>query len=140
MDASKLLDSLMKHEGLRLSAYRDSEGIWTIGYGHNLQVMEVDKELASQWLAEDMAAAYRTTADFDEYKFLDTDARRNVLIEMVFNMGPGRTRKFRKMLAAIRRLDFDEAAVEMLDSRWARQVGRRAGTLARMMTKGEFDV
>ena len=68
--------------------------------------------------------------------------RHAVLLDMMFNMGPGRLRGFVKMRRALRRRDFDVAAVEMLDSKWSEQVGKktdqRAWRLARMMRTNEW--
>lgn len=138
MNRDRLLDSLRQHEGLRLTSYRDSVGVWTIGYGRNLQQLKIDNALANRWLAEDMENAFIEAKRFPEYHSLDTDARRNAFIEMVFNMGRPRILQFRKMLAALRDKDFGTAAVEMLDSKWARQVGRRAEVLASQMRTGTF--
>ena len=56
-----------------------------------------------------------------------------VVYDMAFNLGMPRFRTFRKMLEALHAGDYEKAAVEMLDSRWAGQVGQRAKTLAAMM-------
>ena len=56
---------------------------------------------------------------------------------MAFNMGVPRLRKFKKMWAAIHDEDFQTAAKEMLDSRWANQVKSRSVKLANMMHTGE---
>ena len=134
----RLIDSLVKHEGYRSRAYQDSEGIWTIGYGQNLQILEIDEYLARKWLLEGVEKAERYAKAFPEWGYLDTDARRNVFIEMIYNMGPKRVSGFRNTLAAIRDQDWEEAAVEMLDSKWARQVGRRARTLSELMKNGHY--
>jgi lysozyme len=57
---------------------------------------------------------------------------------MAFNMGVPRLCKFLKMWNAIHEGRFDIAAMEMMDSRWARQVGRRAVKLSDAMKAGEF--
>lgn len=47
-------------EGLRLASYQDGAGIWTIGYGHTVDVFEGDTctaEQAAEWLIEDVAEA-----------------------------------------------------------------------------------
>ncbi len=56
------------------------------------------------------------------------------LVDMRFNLGPGRFRHFKKMIAAVKDQDFGKAAAEMKDSRWYQQVGLRAKTLVNMMT------
>jgi lysozyme len=59
-----------------------------------------------------------------------------VLVEMIFNMGVKGLMSFRRMLAALGRADYQEAAREMLNSRWAEQVGARAVELANIMREG----
>ena len=56
---------------------------------------------------------------------------------MAFNLGYAGLLQFRQMWSALERHDYDEAARQMLDSRWAQQVGRRATELAAMMRTGE---
>ena len=69
----------------------------------------------------------------------DLDAvRQLILMDMAFNMGVPRLCKFKKMWAAIHEQRFDIASIEMLDSRWAKQVGRRAIKLSDAMKNGEF--
>ena len=55
---------------------------------------------------------------------------------MAFNMGQTRLQGFRRMLLAISMENWDEAASQMLDSRWAVQVGNRARELSQMMKEG----
>ena len=57
---------------------------------------------------------------------------------MAFNMGMPRLNKFIRMWKAIDSQDFSSAALEMMDSRWARQVKSRSDTLAYAMKHGEF--
>ena len=133
-----LIDSVTLHEGYRDRAYQDSEGIWTIGYGTNLQELKVHEELARMWMLEDIHEATAYAKRFPEWVELDSDARRNVFIEMIYNMGPKRVAGFRNMLAAIRAHDWGEAAAQMLDSKWHKQVGQRARTLADLMRKGHY--
>jgi lysozyme len=69
----------------------------------------------------------------------DLDAvRQLILMDMAFNMGVPRLCKFKKMWGAIHDHKFDIASIEMLDSRWAKQVGSRAVKLSDAMKKGEF--
>lgn len=63
-------------------------------------------------------------------------ARLCVLINMAFNMGVPRLLKFVRMLGAVKLGRYSEAAAEMLDSAWARQVGARAHRLATQMETG----
>lgn len=138
LNEPRLVASLEKHEGFRDKAYQDTEGVWTIGYGTNLQELRIDEFLARRWLMEDLAEAIRGAKRFPEYRDLDTQVRREVFVEMVYNMGPSRVAGFRNMLSAIRRNDWEDAANEMLDSKWARQVGQRARTLSELMRNGHY--
>ena len=134
----RLVESVKRHEGWREKAYQDTEGIWTVGYGRNLQELTISKELGTQWLVEDIAEAMGYARGFEEWTKLNTDARRNVFVEMIFNMGPSRVAGFKNMLRAIKEQDWVKASEEMLDSRWARQVGRRADRLAKLMKEGNY--
>jgi lysozyme len=134
---SSLKESIRRHEGWRDKAYQDSEGIWTVGYGRNLQELEIDKQLGETWLEDDLKTARLAAERIPEYSLL-TDERKDVLVEMVYNMGPSRVAGFRMMLAAIRDGDWEEAAIQMLDSKWARQVGVRARRLAKQMESSEY--
>ncbi|MEC8642766.1 MAG: hypothetical protein VXZ67_07640 [Pseudomonadota bacterium] len=60
-------------------------------------------------------------------------ARRHALVSMAFNLGGPRLAGFTRLRAAVRRSDWDEAAAEALDSRWAAQTGRRANDIAAML-------
>lgn len=66
------------------------------------------------------------------------DARLDVLINMCFNLGIYRLLGFKKMLAALERRDYIQASIEMMDSRWAKQVGGRAVELSVQMQTGMY--
>jgi lysozyme len=65
-----------------------------------------------------------------------SEPRRHALIDMRFNLGGAGFRKFKATLAALAAGDYATAARQMRKSLWARQVGRRAETLARMVEQG----
>jgi len=135
--SDELTESIKLGEGCKLKAYQDSEGIWTIGYGRNLQELTISLWQAEEWLEEDIEKAFEEALKFEEFECFDNNKRReDVLVEMVFNMGAPRVREFKKMLAAIRSRRWDDAAAEMLDSKWAKQVGNRAIRLANKMRAG----
>ena len=155
-----LLEELVKHEGLRLQVYQDTLGIDTIGIGRNLKDRGISKEeldeldiptidhvyeygiteadamlLAEndvQIVEEELLRAHPCVEDLDAVRQL-------VVMDMAFNMGVPRLRKFKKMWNAIHENKFDVAAKEMLDSRWANQVKSRSTKLAHAMHHGEFN-
>lgn len=129
---------LIEHEGFRELPYNCTEGHQTIGYGHNLESRPITRHAAMQILNDDIAwAASAMVLRIPNFTAL-TRARQAALIDMAFNLGPDGVMKFKKMLAAIAKQDWETAADEMLDSRWSTQVGERAHDLARLMRKGAF--
>ena len=67
-----------------------------------------------------------------------TEARQDAMIDICFNLGLTRLRGFIKALEAMSREQFDIAADEFLDSRWAEQVGNRAVRVTEMIRTGEY--
>jgi len=135
MIMGSLIDDIKRHEGLRLKPYMDTEGVLTIGYGHNLEE-GISQDIAEYILASDIATHVMELKDnFPVVMELSTD-RREVLINMTFNLGINRLKGFKKMWAAIKLRKYDVASVEMLNSKWANQVGNRAVELAEIMRGG----
>lgn len=128
-----LLDRLKKHEGFRSKPYRCPAGKLTIGYGRNIEDNGITEAEASFLLVEDVKKCRaECQKSFVWFEAMDRD-RQDVIVELDFNMGLKRLLGFKKMLAACARKDYEAAAREMLDSLWARQVGKRAQTLAAIM-------
>lgn len=59
--------------------------------------------------------------------------RRHALVSMAFNLGQTRLAGFKRLRAAVLAGDWDGAAAEALDSRWASQTGRRAAEVAALL-------
>ena len=132
-----ITDLLIKHEGLRLKPYRDTVGKLTIGVGRNLDDMGITRGEALYLLGNDINRVRLELIKIIKWFLTLNAVRQNVLIDMVFNLGITRFKRFKKLIAAIEVQDWDRAAKEMLDSKWAKQVGRRATELARMMRDGD---
>ena len=64
--------------------------------------------------------------------------RQDVLINMTYNMGLVGLLKFKKMLLALEKKDYQKASIEMLDSKWKDDVGNRAQELATQMMTGVY--
>jgi lysozyme len=136
-DKEKLVDQLIRHEGLELKVYKCTAGIETIGIGRNLVDRGVTEEEARYLCNNDIEIVeHELIRSFPFVADLD-DVRLRVLLDMAFNIGVPRLRGFAKMWAAVEEGDYEQAAIEMLDSKWAKQVKTRAYTLARMMETGE---
>lgn len=123
--------------GPKLGAYQDSLGVWTIGYGTNLQELTIDKETAERWLyAKLVEAQTESRARFPWYAGLST-ARQQAVCELVYNLGMPRLLGFVKFLSAMASGDYVTARAELLDSAWRRQVkDRRAFRVADAILHG----
>ena len=122
-----------------LKMYRDSLGIETIGYGHNLRDKPITKKAADQIFLDDlMDVQLEVMHVFPWYADLTTP-RQWVILDMCFNVGLGGLKKFEKFLKAVELGNYDTAADEMLDSLWAKQIKSRAMELAQMM-RGSAEV
>ena len=157
-DRETLVKKIAEHEGIVLEPYKDSLGISTIGIGRNLEGRGIDdyelmhmnktlEEIVSDGLTEE-EAYYLCNNDIDivEQELVKqkpivmdlNETRQMCLIDMGFNLGVPRLIKFVNMWEAIERQDFEWASAEMLNSRWAKQVGRRADNLAKAMENGDW--
>lgn len=137
MAIDSLRAQLIRDEGMRLKPYQDSVGKLTIGCGRNLTDKGISLLEADVLLDHDITeAAAEVTAAFPWSVTGLDDVRREALINMVFNLGIGGVQKFTKALKALEVQDWTTAAKEMLDSKWAQQVGTRAQRLADQITTG----
>lgn len=136
MNRDLLIEELKRDEGVELKAYQDTVGIWTIGIGRNLQDVGVSMEEAEFLLSNDIDVAVNDLQrTFDWFEGL-SGARQRVCINMCFNLGLTRLLGFKKFLAAMEAGDWKTAGVEMLDSKWARQVGVRSTRLRDLVVEG----
>ena len=133
MTDDKLIQRVIQHEGLMLKPYKCPAGKLTIGVGRNLEDVGISKEEAMFLLENDLNRCHQECLRaFIWYGELD-NARQGVIQEMCFNLGLARLKTFTKMLLACKLGNYELAAREMLSSLWARQVGKRAETLADIM-------
>ena len=130
-------EQLKRDEGLRLHAYTDTEGHLTIGYGCNLDEGITTDEADMLLTGRLRRATQAVDAGWPWARHL-SPARFGALVNMCYQMGPGGLRGFAKMLAAVEHGDYETAATEMLDSRWARQTPERAHRLADQMRQGAW--
>lgn len=138
MNKTKLAEQLKTHEGLRLKPYKDTIGKLTIGIGRNLEDKGISEKEALSMLNNDVDEFYSKLAKKIPWFLNLDDARQNVLVNMAFNLGIAGLMTFKKMLDAVRLGLYLVAAEEMLNSKWAKQVGYRAEELAKQMRTGEY--
>ena len=156
-DIRTLIHVLARNEDRRNKCYLDSEGIPTVGIGFNLERADAPAKIAALGLDyDDVVAGRQTLSDAQIDRLLADDlvtaigdardliadfdslaaARQIVLVDMAFNLGKPRLANFRKMIAAIDAGDWDEAAAQMMDSRWYRQVKTRGDRNVAVMRTG----
>jgi lysozyme len=145
MNISKLLEF---EEGFKSTPYYCSAGFPTIGIGwrigeraqplHDFKMMRICKAAAYAQLEFEIASIIAKIEGFiPSFKDLN-EPRQAVLISMAYQMGIGGLMKFKKMLAAIDCLDWDAAAAEGLNSKWARQTPERAKRQMKTLLLGDW--
>jgi len=133
MEKKLALKLLKVHEGYSQYAYKCKLGVTTVGYGRNLESRGLTEREAEYLLRNDIDEADNwCQVSLPYYKMLSV-ARKSVLIDMYVNLGATGLLKFKRMHAALENKDYHKAAAEMLDSKWATQVGNRSIQLSKIM-------
>ena len=121
-----LKETLILNEGIVLHPYKCTRGFLTIGVGRNIEQNGISSAEAELLLANDMDNVF---SDLDRnisfWQTLPYNVRL-VLCDMCFNLGIKKLLKFTRMLEAMEDRDFELAAEELLDSKYAKQVKKRA--------------
>ena len=130
IDWNQLEQDLIRDEGERLKPYKCTAGKVTIGVGRNLDDVGISKHESRMMLEEDIKRiGWELDRNIEGWRQYPEGVARGIA-NMCFNLGWPRLSGFKKMLAAIREGDYDRAADEALDSKWANQVGARADRIA----------
>jgi GH24 family phage-related lysozyme (muramidase) len=145
VNLATLQDFIAKHEGDVDHVYLDSRGFPTAGIGHLLTGghfhvgQKISRAQITEWFKQDVSKAIAgAKRDIGSaYEKLD-EARKIVVIDMVFNLGTGGFGQFHNTIRAIQTGHFAQAADNMLQSLWAHQVGHRATEDAAIMRSGHL--
>ena len=131
---TNLKKDLKRDEGFRSRPYKDSVGVTTIGYGHNLEAEGLCEEALSVQLDYDIRtkAVEPLDRNLPWWREQPEDVQR-VLANLMFNLGPLRLLKFRQTLKFIELGQYKAAADSLLKTLYARQVGQRAYRLAMLL-------
>ncbi|HPK40007.1 MAG: lysozyme [Candidatus Ratteibacteria bacterium] len=129
----ELENMLKKHEGLVLKPYKCSAGKLTIGYGRNLEARGISEAEASMMLTNDIRDCMDSLDRQMSWWKEQPKAIQYVLVDMCFNLGIGGLLGFKKTLRFLQNGEYVKASEEMLDSLWAKQVGKRAIELSKMV-------
>ena len=135
----ELKEEIKLHEGFVPRTYADSLGKKTIGYGHlcvEPEQWDDDKEYTKEELnvvfEKDFNEALKNAEHLIGERSIN-DTAKEVIIEMVFQLGIGGVGKFKKMWSALDNKDYGEASFQMMDSLWAKQTPNRAEKLSQKM-------
>ena len=132
---------IKEHEGFSPTVYEDTLGYKTVGYGHLVTIKD-EFIIGEVYSTEDLEDVFE-----DDYKIAFDNAHdllededipfhetvESVLIEMAFQLGLPRLKKFVNFIQGLKDQDYKKAADEMIDSRWAKQTPNRAEGLANMI-------
>ena len=139
------LDLIKASEGCRLTAYRDTRGVLTIGWGYTgqdvVEGMTWTQEQADAALLERYDIACEDAAHCVGLGWGDpTKPRPAAIIDMAYNLGRIRLGMFHHMIAALQAEDWQTAEVEALSGPWHAQVGRRANRDADILLTGNWPI
>lgn len=138
----ELTKQLERDEGYRQFVYECPAGKLTVGVGRNLEDKGVSESEAAYLLQNDIreitAELRKRCPVYFELLANQEHTRAAVLVNMAFNMGVAGLLGFRKTIKLVGEGDYHAASVEMLNSRWAKQVGARATRLAKQMRTGKW--
>jgi len=143
MDINKLKETLKIDEGVVYEIYNDHLGYPTFGIGHLVLEGEpehglsvgtpITEERVDECFERDVEYVLNDCRilheDFDNYP----EEVKQIIANMMFNMGRTRLTNFRKHNAALKEGDWKTAAIEGRDSRWYRQVTNRAERLMKRL-------
>lgn len=136
-----LIKEIRRDEGVRYSPYLDTEGIGTVGVGHNLEAKPLPEgwtypltdDQVDELLAQDLQEVFDGLDHaLPWWRKLDY-GRQRVLVNMTFNLGLAGMLGFKNTLSAVEQGRYNAAGAGMMASKWARQVGDRADRLADIM-------
>lgn len=134
-------------EGYREHPYHCSEGYPTIGIGLRIgpkgaslknYEIEMPLSIAEMYLTEEVIKVERKLMKHSFYNADIGDDRKTILLSMSYQLGVSGLLKFKNMIKAIERGDWERAKIEALDSRWARQTPYRARRHAEVLRTGDL--
>lgn len=129
MNRDALVEMLIKHEGIRESAYQDHLGYWTIGVGRLIDSRKGGKlstEEITFLLNNDITKCIKQLENNIPYFLSLTTNQRMGLVNMCFQLGISGLLKFKKLLYAIQIQNKDKIKQEAMDSNWYKQTPNRA--------------
>lgn len=138
---NNLREMLKRHEGVKAHAYKCTAGKITVGVGRNIDsdggIGLSDEEIDFLLDNDIVRCIQELNGVFPWFNSLDT-VRSDAIIDICFNLGLPRLMLFQKAIKAMKAGDYETAADEFFDSRWAKQVGNRAIEICEMIRTGKY--
>ena len=142
-ELQSLKDQLKTDEGYKDEIYIDTEGYPTFGIGHLIRLTDEeygkpvgtkvkDERIQEVFEADVHIATQEVLVVFPSANTFPGEVK-EILINMMFNLGRPRLKKFKNFIAAVNEGDWNRAADEMVDSLWYKQVKGRAERLVARM-------
>ena len=143
MDIQQLRKQLEIDEGVKYDIYLDHLGLPTFGIGHLVTKTDpesgqavgtsISKERVAECFDMDVQSVINDCNKlYEDFENLPEEVQQ-IIANMMFNMGYTRLSKFKGMKRGVDSLNWNQAADEMVDSRWYRQVTNRANRLVERM-------
>lgn len=130
-------DLIASHEGESAKPYMDTVGKLSIGIGRNLTDKGLSPAEVDYLFQNDLGEAHDAAKSFPWFHSLD-EVRQAALIDLIFNLGLTKFRKFVQFISAMAARDWVWAAEELKDSVWWTQVGRRGPRIRSMILTGQW--
>ena len=143
MDIEQLREEIAVDEGVKYEIYLDHLGLPTFGIGHLVRDDDpesgqpvgtaVSEDRVNECFDKDVEIVIDDCRQlYEDFDDLPGEAQL-IIANMMFNMGRPRLSKFKGMKAGVDTRDWNEAADQMVDSRWYNQVTNRAERLVQRM-------
>ena len=143
MNIQQLRKQLEIDEGVKYDIYLDHLGLPTFGIGHLVTKTDpesgqavgtsISKERVAECFDMDVQSVINDCSKlYKDFEDLPEEVQQ-IIANMMFNMGYTRLSKFKGMKRGVDSKDWNQAADEMVDSRWYRQVTNRANRLVERM-------
>ena len=137
------LEEVSLDEGIRLKAYLDTVGVWTIGVGHTgddvFPGLVIDRAQAMELLDQDIEEAVEDAEVVCDGFWEDLSGpRKGVMTNMAFNLGRKGLAGFKNTLKLVASGQYEKAASNMMLSKWAKQTKGRAVRLSHRMATNQY--
>lgn len=137
---SKLVAQLKRHEGVKSHAYKCTANMITVGVGRNIDEnggIGLSDDEIDYLLENDIKRCKQELISLSWFTDLDS-VRQDAIVNLCFNLGLTRLMGFKNAMAAMAEGDYERAADEFYDSRWAKQVKSRADEVCEMIRTGRY--